>query len=104
MGSSSHHSHFLADDERAAAESNEDLAHDDVADALVWLAEMDHEADTEDFKTQHGHGEPFEAAELADHDGEDDGPEAGADAVDVGDITCVRNGDAVDSLEVVVEG
>lgn len=66
MGRSSHNSHLLADDKGTAAEGNEDLAHDDIADSLVRLAEVNHEADTEDFETQHGHGEPFEAAELAD--------------------------------------
>jgi hypothetical protein len=65
---------------------------------------MDHQADAEDFKTQHGHSEPFEAAELADHDGQDDGPEAGADTVDVGYVAGVSDGEPVDSLQVVVEG
>lgn len=66
VGSSCHDGHFLADDERATAEGDEYLTHDDVADSLVWLAEVDHETDAEDFKAEHGHGEPFESAELAD--------------------------------------
>lgn len=104
MGRSSHNSHFLADDKRAAAEGDEDLAHDDPADALVWLAEVDHEADTKDLEAQHGHSEPFESTDLANQDGKDDGPEAGADAVDIGNITGVGDRETVDSLEVVVKG
>ena len=62
----SHGSHFLADNEGAAAESDEDLAHDDVTDSLVGLTEVDHQADAQDLETQHGDSEPFEAAHLAD--------------------------------------
>ena len=34
-------------DEHTATERHEDLAHDDVANVLVWLAEVDHQANTE---------------------------------------------------------
>lgn len=65
---------------------------------------MDHQADAENLEAEHGHGEPLEAAELTDHEGEDNGPEAGADAIDVGYVAGVGDGEAVDGLQVVVEG
>ena len=103
VGCSGHDGHFLADDEGAAAEGNEDLAHDDPSDSLMWLPEMDHETDSEDFEAEHGHGEPLEATELADHESEDYRPEAGSDAVNVCDVAGVRDGKTVDCLQVVVE-
>lgn len=103
MGRGGHDGHLLADDEGAAAEGDEDLRHHDEADAVLRLAELDHEADAEDLKAEHRHGEIFEAAGPADDEGEDYRPETRADAVDVVDVTGVGYGEVVDGLEVVVE-
>ena len=50
VGRGGHDCHLLADDERAAAEGDEDLAHDYVADALIGLPEVDHQADAENLE------------------------------------------------------
>lgn len=91
VGRGGHDGHLLADDEGTTAEGDEDLAHYNVADALAGLAEVDHEADAEGLEAQHRHGEPLEAAEETDEDGQDYAPEAGPDAVDVADVAGVGN-------------
>jgi hypothetical protein len=48
VGGGGHDGDLLGDDQGAAGEGDEDLAHDDVADVDVWLAELDHEAGAED--------------------------------------------------------
>lgn len=103
MGRGGHDGHLLADDEGAAAEGDEDLTHDHIANAERRLAEVDHEADAEEFEAEHGQGEPLEAAGDADDGREDDGPEARADAVDVGHVAGVGDGEAVHGLQVGVE-
>ena len=95
-----HGGHLLRDDERAARERDEDLAHDDVSDVDVWLAELDHEADTQDGQR---HAEvqrdPLEAAGPTNHDADDERPECGANRVDVANIGSFRYGEVVDDLE-----
>lgn len=88
-----HEGCLFRDDEDAAAEGDENLAHDDVADVDVWLAELDHEADAE-----HGErGAPEEAVQLdaagdvAEEEAVDDADKAGADGVDVADVGRVED-------------
>lgn len=71
---------------------------------LVWLPEMNHEAYSEDFQAEHNQSEVFEAASHANYQGEDYGPETRADAVDIGYVAGVGDGEEVHGLEVVVEG
>jgi hypothetical protein len=61
MRSSCHNSHIFAYYHGAAAESDEDLAHDNIANPLRWLPEVDHESHTEEVETHHGKGEILEA-------------------------------------------
>ena len=78
---------FLADDRGATAKGDEDLAHDDVANVDVRMAESDHESDAEN---GHGHakveGQPLDAAGSSDQETCDDAPEARTNAVDVDNV------------------
>lgn len=64
---------------------------------------MNHESDTKYLEAEMGHGDVFEATNHTNHERQDDSPEAGADAVNVGNITCVNDVKTVDSLEVIIE-
>lgn len=55
-----------AEDEDAAGHREEDLAHDDVPDVAVGLAEVDHEADGEDVQRHADPEDPLEPARDAD--------------------------------------
>lgn len=103
LGSSGHDSHISADDESAATESNEDLAHNYVSDVVAGLAEMDHETDAENLQAQGCESDPFEATRYTDGDGDDDTPETRSDAVDVVDVAGVCDGERVYCLEVCEE-
>lgn len=59
---------LLHDDENAAADRDEDLAHDDVPDVLVRLAEVDHQALREDVQRHRDEQQPPEVAGLADQE------------------------------------
>ena len=98
-----HGRHLLADHERAARERDEDLAHDHVADVVLGLPEVDHQADAQQHQRRaEVQRQPLEAARVLDGDGHDDGPEAAADAVDVVDVPRVRDRHAVHDLQVGV--
>lgn len=62
-----HGGHLGADDQGAAREGLEDLAHDDVADPAGRVAEVDHQADSQEHDGHGGQGEPLESTGLADH-------------------------------------
>lgn len=101
-----HDGHVGSDDEGAAAEGDENLGHDHVANvAVVALAtEVDHETGTQD---EEGETEEetgvFEGLGVADPETEDDTPEARADVVDLTHVTGEGNGEVVDDqAEVVV--
>lgn len=64
---------------------------------------MDHETYAEELETEVGEGKVFEAPDKADHEGENDSPEAGADTINVVDVTSVCDGEGVHYLEVRVE-
>lgn len=59
---------MLADDEDGSTDRNEDLAHDDVPDVLVWTAEVDHQSLCEDVERDCYVEKPFKVARLADHE------------------------------------
>ena len=97
---SCHDRHLLANDESTTGGGNEDLAHDNVANVLVRLAEVDHEADTENGdRDAKVHGEPLEATSLADGPTDEERPEAGADRVYVDDVAGLDHVKVVDDLE-----
>lgn len=96
----SHDSHLLANDEGTTSCGNKDLAHDNVADVLVRLTEMDHETDTENGdRDTKVHGEPLEATSLADGPTDEERPEAGADGVNVDNVAGLDDVKVVDNLE-----
>ena len=70
---------LFADDNDGAAYRDEDLAHDNVANILVWLAEMDHETLGEDVEWDGEVQEPFEVACLADEEADTKEEGAGED-------------------------
>lgn len=57
---------LLKDNEDAAADRDEDLAHDEIADGLVGAAEVDHETLSEDIERNGNVQEPLEFAGSAD--------------------------------------
>ena len=69
MAGGGHDSNFLADYERAAGDGNEDLAHYDVSERGVGLAEVDHEADAENLKRDKAQRNVFEFAGGTDNPG-----------------------------------
>ena len=95
-----HDGHLLADDERAAGERDEDLAHDDEPDAVAGGAEVHHEAGAQDLEGDGGERHIFEGAGGADDEPEDDGEERGADVVRVVDVAGVGEGEVVHGLQV----
>lgn len=102
-----HDGHLLADDEGATTESDEDEAHDDVANVDVGLTELDHETDTEDGDGDTKEdGGPLEASVVAQEDTEKDGPEGATHGVDVAHVGGVGDAQVVDDdtegVEVVV--
>ncbi len=64
---------------------------------------MDHETHAQDLETEYAEGKPFEAARCADDEGNDDGPEARTDAVDVGYVASVGDRETMNGLKIVVE-
>lgn len=100
VGGSGHGSHLLADNQATSRKGDKDLAHDNVADVNIGLAELDHQTSAEDGQ---GHaeveGNPLEAARVADSETDGDREEARADVVDLRDVAGLGDGQAVDSLE-----
>jgi hypothetical protein len=77
---------LLGDDQGAAGEGEEDLAHDKVADGLVWLAEVDHEALAEHVEGHRNPNDPAVALGPLDGESDDEEPDAGDDVEDGGDV------------------
>lgn len=96
MAHCSHNRHFLTKHQRTSSEGYENLTHNDVADILTWLPEMDHQAYAEHFEREGEQGDPFEVPGFADAVTDDDSPETSADAIDVGHIASVCYGEVVD--------
>ena len=101
-----HGGNLVADDEGAAAEGNEDLAHDDVADAVrfVLATEVDGQTSAEEGERQaEAEAFVFDAAGVAHPQTEDDAPEARADVVDLHHVACFGVVEAVHGLDELVE-
>ena len=64
---------------------------------------MDHKSYTEYLEGKHAKREVLEATSDSDDYCEDNGPETGADAVDIGHIASVGDREAVNNLEVIVK-
>lgn len=90
---------MFADDDYGAADGDEDLTHDDVADVLVWLAEMDHETLCEDVEWYGKVEEPFKVAGLADEETDAEEESAGEDVEGRADVSCFCDGEIGDYLE-----
>lgn len=71
----SHNCHFLTYNQRSPPKGDENLTHDDVANSLVGLTEMNHEAHAENFETQHRQREPLEPPHCPDYHRNNDAPE-----------------------------
>lgn len=101
MGGDSHGGNLTADYEGSTTEGDENLGHDNVADIVVWLAEVDHETTSEgdDWQTEVKR-KPLEAARVLDGDSDNDTPEAGSDGVDVEDVSGIADVHSVDDLQV----
>lgn len=101
MGGDSHGGDLTTDDEGSTTEGDEDLGHDNVADIVVWLAEVDHETTSKgDDRQTEVKRKPLEAAGVLDGDGDNNTPEAGSDGVDIEDVSCIADVDSVDNLQV----
>lgn len=100
MRGGGHGNHLFANDAGTAGEGNKDLAHDDEADVDSGLAEVGHEADTEDGDgDSEPHGEPLDAAGPANEETDDEGRETGTDGVDVANVRGVGDGLVLDDDE-----
>jgi hypothetical protein len=90
----------LADeDEHGAADRDEDLAHDDVADIAVRLAEMNHQTEGESVE---GHGDveqPPVETRAADGVADDEQQHAGDDGEGVVDVARFGDGQVEDDLQ-----
>lgn len=75
------------------------MTHDYIADRLIWLTEMNHESHTQNLERDGEiKSEPFEATRDADEVGDNNGPEAGSDGIDVGNVTGMRDTEPMDCL------
>ena len=101
MRGCSHDRELLTDHQRTTREGNKDLAHDDIPDVGVSLAEVDHQSSRHDI--QWDGEEECEVLELLcelDEQTDKDGKEARSDAVDVVDVTRVLDALVVHHLHV----
>ena len=101
MRGDSHGGDLTTDDEGSTTEGDEDLGHDNVADIVVWLAEVDHEATSkgDNWQTKVKR-KPLETTGVLDGDGDNDTPEAGSDRVDIKYVSGISNVNSVDNLQV----
>lgn len=104
MGRRCHGSQLLADDQSSTRDGDEDLAHDDGSDVLVWATEMDHQCDAEDGQRDaEEQSNVLEPARIPDVHSSRDCPETRADTVDVEDVRRLSDRLVVDDLEKGVE-
>ena len=95
---------LLANDQGTTGEGNEDLAHDNIANVDIRLAEVDHQP-----SAKHGDGntevdgDPLEPASVTDGQTDNNGEQARSDAVDLSDVAGLGDGESVDDLEERVE-
>lgn len=91
--------HLLHDDEDAAADRDEDLAHDQVADRLLRAAEVDHQAQGKGVERDGEVQQPLEVAGLADGEADADQQHARDHVEGVVDVPGVGHGHVVDGLQ-----
>lgn len=104
LGRHGHDGHLLADNEDTTTKGDEDLAHDNVADSNTGLTEVNHETNTENGKRDtEVERLPLETTVESDDDTHDDGNEARAHGVNVGDVGSVSDGLVEDDDEHGVE-
>lgn len=90
---------LFTDDDDSSTYRDEDLAHDDIADILVRLAEMDHETLCEDVEWDGKVEEPFEVACLADEETDTEEEGAGEDVEGGADVSGFGEAEVGDDLE-----
>lgn len=95
-----HDGDLLSDDNDTTSQSNEDLTHDGVSDGEVGLAEVDHQADTEDVQRYSDDENPLESTSLSDQDTDNEEIDSVDDVEDAGDVTGRSHGHAIDNLQV----
>lgn len=78
---------LLDDDHGTAGESEEDLAHDQVANGLVRSAEVDHETLAQHVERDSPVEHPTEASSSLDEETDSEEPDAGDNVEDVGNVT-----------------
>jgi hypothetical protein len=78
---------LLGDDQGTAGEGEEDLAHDEVADGLVGLAEVDHEALAEHVEGHRNPDDPSVTFSPLDGEADDEEPDSRDDVEDGRDVT-----------------
>lgn len=91
---------LLDEDQRAAADGEEDLTHAHVADVVAGGAEVDHQPAGEDVQRDGDPEEPFEAAGVADAEAAADQPDRVHEVEDGGDVSGLREAGVVDYLQV----
>ena len=90
----------LADEnEDGAADGDEDLAHDDVADVAVGLAEVDHQAESKSIQRDGDVKQPPVEARTTDREADDEQQEARDDGEGVVDVAGLGDGDVEDDLQ-----
>lgn len=95
-----HSSHLLTDNESAARDSDENLAHHDIPNMGIWGSEVDHQTNTQDCdRDTEVEGEPLKATSVSNQETDDERPETGANAVDVTHITCLGDVQVINYLE-----
>ena len=104
MGGGSHDGNLLTDDKGSTGESDEDLAHNNISNLRICVTEGNHAAAPEDGqRNTEVKGKTLEAASPADEYSDQQRKEARTDAIDVGDIGCLGDGEVVDHNEERVE-
>lgn len=91
---SSQDSNLHDDDEGTTGESHENLTHDQISNALVRLAEVDHQANAKQVQGNDPEKQPAVAAGLADENAYAEKPHAGDNVKDVRDVASNSDGDS----------
>jgi hypothetical protein len=98
---SSHDSKLLTDNKSTSSKGNEDLAHNDVSDGGVGLAEVDHKTGGHDVERNgEEQSKVLELASPLNEETDNDCEEAGSDGVNVVDVSSVTDGLVVNNLDV----
>lgn len=99
MRSGGHDGDFVADDDGAGGEGDEELAHDDVANLDAGLAEVDQQARAQDAKGDaEVEADGLVAARAVDQEADSEGADDGTDRVGLDDVAGVSDAEVVDDL------